>query len=132
MVEISFHSRSMNTEYGLVLSSRRDLSFTPTKIEQSLLAGMHNWNIMAPFTATHILNLCCFSSLFGPLQGQSHPHVPLIYSITSVHHPHVIPSPILVLTLFLHVSCKPNLLYIATLPLAQYLHCISLYLIPFF
>jgi hypothetical protein len=49
---------------------------------------MYNWNIMAPFTATCILNLRCFSSLYGPLQGQSHPH--LLTSHILHHH---CPSP---------------------------------------
>ena len=133
--EISFHPRSMNTEDGLVLSSRGDLSFIPRKDEQSLLARMHNWNIMAPFTATLILNLHCFSSLVwcftgpvtSPLTYLSYTPSPLSISFTSY------PTPILVLTLFscvFHVS--PNLLYIATLPLSQYFHCMSLYMIPFF
>lgn len=109
IIEISFHPRSMNTEDGLVLSSRRDLSFTLRKNEQSLLASMHSWNVMAPFTATGILNLRCFLSLYGPLQGQSHPHLPLTYSITSVCLLHITlythPRPN---TVFLHVSRKPQ------------------------
>jgi hypothetical protein len=90
---------------------------------------------MTPFTATCILNLCCFSSLYGPFTGPvtspltypSYTPSPLSISFTSS------PTPVLVLTLFscvFHVS--PNLLYIATLPLAEYLHFISLYMIPFF
>lgn len=102
-VEISFHPRSMNMEDGIVLSSRGDLSFTPRKNEQSLLARMHNWNIMASFTATCILNLHCFSSSHIPT------YLPLIYSITTVHLLHIIPythpCPD---TVFLHVSRKPQ------------------------
>ena len=63
----------------------------------------------------------------SPLTYLSYTPSPLSISFTSS------PTPILVLTLFscmFHVS--RNLLYIATLPLAQYLHCISLYVIPFF
>jgi hypothetical protein len=67
MVEIFLHPSSMNMEDGLVLSSHGELSFSPIKNEQSFLAKMHNWNIMAPFTATRIPNLHCFSSLNGPL-----------------------------------------------------------------
>lgn len=67
--------------------------------------------------------------LTSPLPYQLYTRTPSPLSISFTSSP----TPILVLTLF---SCMfhviPNLLYIGTLPLAQYLHCISLYMIPFF
>jgi hypothetical protein len=71
------------------------------------------WSVTGPVTS--------------PLTYLSYIPSPLAISFTSS------PTPFLILTLFscvFHVS--PNLLYIASLPLAHYLHCISLYMIPFF